>query len=129
MPSRLLSSIALLSVALPAVNIAITQISGTREHIAQQLVRLLFACVLAYYLKNGRNWARWTTAILMGMGGVGFIILAARIHDQNALPPVRIVWSLIYGLAGAAISIVLIFSKKIARECAREAPIKSRIST
>lgn len=107
---------AIVLVALSVLNIATLQAAreaGPQE-LAVRAVRLGLTCALAYQLAKGRSWARWLTAILTGLAAL--ISLAAIFLVE--MPGSLLRWGAIMGLAYAAVSLFLVFSKRVAAECA-----------
>lgn len=111
--------IAILLVAFSAANLVLTNLAGTTQLLAVQLVRFGLTCLLAFFLAKGRSWARWLTVVLLGLGCVISVISFFALFEKAfAVAPVRMIWLLGMGLVFGALSGFLAFSKKVASECA-----------
>ncbi len=107
---------AIVLIALSTLNIATLPVA--REAEPQELVvralRLGLTCALAYQLAKGRSWARWLTAVLTGLAAL-MSLAAIFLVD---MPSSHLRWGAVTGVAYAAVSGFLIFSKRVAAECA-----------
>ena len=110
-------------VALSAANLVFTNLAGTKQLLAVQLVRFGLTCLLAYFLAKGRNWARWLTVVLLGLGCVISLVSFIALYEKAfAVAPVRMLWLLGLGLIFGTMSGFLALSKKVASECATTPP-------
>jgi hypothetical protein len=118
-------AIALFGIAL--ADLVFSRLMGTTQSLPVQLVRLTFTGLLAYFLAQGKNWARWLSVVLLGIGSaiavVSFATLFGRYFSVN---PVRMMWLLGNGLAFGALGAFLALSRQVARECSADPAIAAR---
>ena len=66
----IVAAIAVGSVAISAIVIAIYVGTTGTDRLPQQVVRFGLTCALGYFLYRGASWARWTAIVLFALGAL-----------------------------------------------------------
>jgi hypothetical protein len=109
---------AIILIGSSVADLAFTRIVGTNQNLGVQLARMFFTCVLAFFLAQGKSWARWLNVVLLTIGSaIGVISFVTMFEEYFAISPLRMLWLLGNGLVFGALAIFLTFSPRVAREC------------
>jgi hypothetical protein len=123
---RRLVTVAVLLVAIAALNVVILSEMEGGDPPLVRAWRLFLTVILALFLALGKNTARWIIVILTGLGALGGIAgVAILIAADIGLPISIVAWLSIMTLLYTAISAYLAFSSGIAREIRRASALPS----
>jgi peptidoglycan/LPS O-acetylase OafA/YrhL len=123
---RRLVTVAVLLVAIAALNVVILSEMEGGDPPLVRAWRLFLTVILALFLALGKNTARWIIVILTGLGALGGIAgIAILIAADIGLPISIVAWLSIMTLLYTAISAYLAFSSGIAREIRRASALPS----
>ena len=123
---RRLVTVAVLLVAIAALNVVILSEMEGGDPPLVRAWRLFLTVILALFLALGKNTARWIIVILTGLGALGGIAGVAILIAADARLPFSIVaWLSIMTLLYTGISAYLAFSSGIAREIRRASALPS----
>jgi peptidoglycan/LPS O-acetylase OafA/YrhL len=115
---RRVQVIAILYVAISVINILILTIVAGPQKLITRAIRFGITCFLSYHLAKGKNWARWTVAILSTLAGiVSLLVYPAMLKNLDQLPAWFVHWGLVMGLLYTIMAGYLFFSKTVKHEC------------
>lgn len=114
-------SIAVLLAALSIMSFLMTRLIVPGGATGPEIFRLILMLLLALFLGLGKNWARWVTVVLTGLGALGALLAGAMVFMAGSSAENTVMAVCMLAMTGlyGSIAVFLATSKGVSREIRR----------